>query len=387
MKRLTSAELRMRIAAPVAGAVIGISVFAAREHIPYFLGRTAGASSAVLYGDYADYTYSEKAADNSYEEDKPDIYSYDTYAVDDSEMISYGAPGIPSAANEELTVIEPEKISDDYTDEYTEKSGIITENFYGVYSGDEYITLKGGGQVRNLTSWDNSELYSLSEQSPQIEITPGGEPQVLIMHTHTTECYEPYETGYYDENRSTRTTDAENNMTLVGTMIANELAKNGIGVIHDTTVHDYPSYNGSYDRSRETVKNILEKYPSVKIVLDIHRDAIEREGERIAPVAEINGKKAAQIMIICGCDDGTMDMPDYTENFKLACLMQSGFERDYPDLARPVLFDYRHYNQDLTTGSLLIEVGGHANTLEQAKYSGTLIGISLAKTFSGLKGE
>ena len=75
-----------------------------------------------------------------------------------------------------------------------------------------------------------------------------------------------------------------------------------------------------------------------------------------------------------------MNMPNCTENFKLACLMQSGFERDYPTLTRPVLFDYRHYNQDLTTGSLLIEVGGHANTLEQAKYSGELIGKSLAKT-------
>ena len=169
-------------------------------------------------------------------------------------------------------------------------------------------------------------------------------------------------------------------MIAVGNMITEQLAAGGIGVIHDTTVHDSPSYNGSYDRSRETVKNILEQYPSVKIVLDIHRDAIERDGERIAPVTEINGKKAAQIMIICGCDDGTMNMPNCAENFKLACLMQSGFERDYPTLTRPVLFDYRHYNQDLTTGSLLIEVGGHANTLEQAKYSGELIGKSLAKT-------
>ncbi|MBQ8568557.1 MAG: stage II sporulation protein P [Oscillospiraceae bacterium] len=387
MKRLTSAELRMRIAVPVMAAALGISAFASKEHIPYILGITSKASAALLYGDYADYAYTVQADAVSEETDKPHIYSYDTYAVDDSEMISHGALGIPSAANEELTVTEPEAIPDEYSDEYTEKSGIITDNFYGVYSGDEYVTLKSGGQIRNLTSLDNSEIYSLSEQSPQIEITFGGEPQVLIMHTHTTECYEPYETGYYDENRSTRTTDAENNMTLIGTMISNELAKKGIGVIHDTTVHDYPSYNGSYDRSRETVKNILEKYPSVKIVLDIHRDAIEREGERIAPVAEIDGKKAAQIMIICGCDDGTMDMPDYTENLKLACFMQSGFERDYPDLARPVLFDYRHYNQDLTTGSLLIEVGGHANTLEQAEYSGTLIGKSLANTLSELKGE
>ena len=126
----------------------------------------------------------------------------------------------------------------------------------------------------------------------------------------------------------------------------------------------------------------MKKYPSIKICLDIHRDGIQREdGTRIAPVTQIDGKQAAQIMIISGCDDGTMGMPNYLQNFSFACKLQSQIESDNNGLTRPVLFDYRHYNQDLTTGSLLIEVGSHGNSLDQVQYSGELIGKSLVRLF------
>ncbi len=385
MRSLSQEEIHRRknIAAAIiaAAALLAVTVPIFGKYLPQAAKDTSHSMAVLLYGNntYSNINPTISESDNTVSGTR--VYSYTSYSFDDSLMLSEGTPLMPSGSNEEKEITVPEVIAptaDD--DEYTEKSGSIVSVFYGKYDGDDYISLENGGQVRNLTSLDNSYLTELSEQLPTLDIKADGEPEVLIMHTHTTECYETAEHDYYDENRSCRTLDAEYNMIAVGNMITEQLAAGGIGVIHDTTVHDSPSYNGSYDRSRETVKNILEQYPSVKIVLDIHRDAIERDGERIAPVTEINGKKAAQIMIICGCDDGTMNMPNCTENFKLACLMQSGFERDYPTLTRPVLFDYRHYNQDLTTGSLLIEVGGHANTLEQAKYSGELIGKSLAKT-------
>ena len=109
----------------------------------------------------------------------------------------------------------------------------------------------------------------------------------------------------------------------------------------------------------------MEQYPSIKVVLDIHRDAIASETSAYQPYIEIGGKEAAQIMIISGCDDGTLDMPNYMKNFHFACRLQEKVESDNKGLTRPILFDYRHYNQDLTTGSLLIEVGSHGNTLEQ----------------------
>ncbi|MGN1415706.1 MAG: stage II sporulation protein P [Oscillospiraceae bacterium] len=349
-------------------------------------------SMSVLYGYNGQASADTESAAQSSEDITPqspsetaEIYTYTEYAVDDSAMISAGSPLMPSSANEDISSAYPEAAADSFSDEDYLQGGKIIPTLYGRYTGDDYIDLPSGGQVRNITSMDNSELLSLAEQPPAFEITADGEPEVLIMHTHTTECYEPFEREYCDLNRSSRVLDSEQNMTAVGNEIAYQLYQSGIGVIHDTTVHDYPDYNGSYDRSRETVMNILRQYPSIKVVLDIHRDAIEKDGDRIAPVTEINGKKAAQVMIICGCDDGTMDMPNYTDNFKFACALQSRLESDYPTLTRPVLFDYRHYNQDLTSGSLLIEVGGHANTLEQAKYSGQLIGKSLAELLLELK--
>ena len=168
-------------------------------------------------------------------------------------------------------------------------------------------------------------------------------------------------------------------MVGVGAVISQKLADYGICTIHDGTVFDDPVYSNSYSRSYDRIQEILEQYPSIKVVLDIHRDGIADGDVRIAPVAEINGKKAAQIMIICGCDDGSGMLPDYMENRRFATFLQSNIEESYPGLTRPLLFDYRYYNQDITTGSLLIEVGALGNSIEQAKYSGELIGDAIAK--------
>ena len=307
------------------------------------------------------------------------------FSVDDSEMLSYGVPDIPNSSDEERVVTD--KSYDEGPEPYPESlenhDGKITSISYGKSGGDNYIDLDIAGQVRNITSVPNKTLLAESRMSPDFEIEKNGEPQILIMHTHTTESYEPYERDFYDSSFNSRTTDERMNMVAVGDAIAEQLEAAGIGVIHDTTKHDYPSYNDSYDRSRVTVSEILEEYPSIKIVLDIHRDAIERaDGERIAPIVSIDGKNAAQVMIINGCDDGTMGMPDYLKNFRFACLLQQQMEKEFPGLTRPILFDYRKYNQDLTTGSILIEVGGHANSIDQAVYSGELIGKALAECFS-----
>ena len=252
-------------------------------------------------------------------------------------------------------------------------------------SGNKYISLESGGQIMNETEISNSILIDESENEPDFTIETDGTPQVLIMHTHTTESFEPFVRESFDSSFNYRTTDPSKNVVMIGDSIAKQLENAGIGVIHDSTIHDYPSYNGSYERSAETVKGILAENPTIKVVLDIHRDAVGSSDSIMQPTVDIDGKQAAQIMIICGCDDGTLDMPDYIKNFRFACKMQNGFANDYPGLARPMMFDYRKYNQDLTTGSLLIEVGSHGNTLSQVEYSGELIGRSLAKTLKGLQ--
>ena len=265
------------------------------------------------------------------------------------------------------------------------ETGDVIRTTYGYYSGTSFFDLDKCGQVNNKTYIPNDTLYSESLCLPNFTISNTDEPQVLIYHTHTTESFEPYVREHYDTSFNYRSTDETKNIVMVGDAIQAELEAKGIGVIHAWSIHDYPSYNGSYDRSRETIVPILEQYPSIKVALDIHRDAISGDGFIYQPYVEIDGKEAAQIMIISGCDDGTLGMPEYMKNFHFACSLQQQIEGDFSGLTRPILFDYRHYNQDLTTGSLLIEVGSHGNTLEQVQYSGQLIGRSLAELLLSLR--
>lgn len=264
-------------------------------------------------------------------------------------------------------------------------AGSISRKTYSAGSTKVYIPLKSG-HIKNCTTLSHDEVRAAAEKKPQFTIKADKSPEVLIMHTHATESYQDRERSWYDKSYNSRTTDNTKNVISVGEKIKKQLEEAGIGTIHDKTQHDYPSYNGAYERSAVTVKRILKENPSIKVVLDIHRDAIQPSSDTmIAPVTTINGKKAAQVMIISGCDNGKLNMPNYLENLKFSAALQSQMEGDYPTLTRPVLFDYRKYNQDLTTGSILIEVGGHANTLEEAQYAGELIGNSLSRVLLDLK--
>ena len=259
----------------------------------------------------------------------------------------------------------------------------VEETTYTGTVGGIYLAA-GAGILKNMTSLPAAEVAAEIGQPLPFSIEVGSsEPQVLIMHSHTTECYRSAEGLWYDPSESFRTTDNSRNMVAVGAEIASVLNAAGITTLQDTTQHDYPSYNGSYDRSEVTVQNYLDQYPSIKVVLDIHRDAIQREnGAAVAPVTVIDGEKTAQVMIICGADNGSMGMPNYKQNLRFAAALQDRLETMFPGLARPLLFDYRNYNQQLTTGSLLIEMGGHGNTLSEAKAAGRLVGQALADLFT-----
>lgn len=279
-----------------------------------------------------------------------------------------------------------EAVSSQAPPQKPENAGTVRRTTYQEGTTSAYIRT-GEGYIKNCTSHTPDEIAEVAAQQPSFQILANAEPEVLIMHTHATESYQPMQLDWYDKSYNSRTTDVNQNTCRVGDEIQKQLEAAGIGVIHDKTLHDYPSYNGAYERSAETVKSYLEKYPTIKVVLDVHRDAIQPDANTIvAPVTTIDGKSCAQVMIISGCDDGTMNMPNYMENLKLSAALQRTMAEDYPTLARPVLFDYRKYNQDLTTGSILLEMGGHANTLEEAIYCGELVGKSLAKTLLSLRG-
>ena len=77
---------------------------------------------------------------------------------------------------------------------------------------------------------------------------------------------------------------------------------------------------------------MLKKYPTIQVVLDVHRDAIEREnGTRCAPVCTIDGRQAAQVMIICGCDNGTsVQLPAWRQNLRFAAAWERSMEAKVP---------------------------------------------------------
>ena len=259
--------------------------------------------------------------------------------------------------------------------------GTVVSAHYEQGSGAAYIPC-AAGTIKNCTSLSAAEVAEAAAGPLPFSIEVGSsEPQVLIMHTHATESYELEDLGWFDPEYTSRRTDTSLNMVAVGAAIAEELSAAGIVTLQDATLHDYPSYNGSYERSNATVRSYLEQYPSIKVVLDVHRDAIETDGARVKAVAEVEGKTAAQVMIICGADKNG-NLPNFKQNLAFAAKWESAMESRYPGLTRPVLFDYRYYNQDLTTGSLLIEMGSHGNTLEEAVYSGHLVGKALAGLFT-----
>lgn len=394
MKRQTKDDLRMLAVSGIFILMLPLMTATAASKISSaetLLFLAAKASVMLSVGDIfpasheSRETTAEPLPDDLYGSGYAQAEASSFFTIDDSNMLSFGSPEIPSSSDEERIVSDEDYDAGPkpYPESLENRDGKITLMQYGHFKGETYIDLDIAGQVRNVTSVSNERLISESRLAPDFTIEKNGEPQILIMHTHTTESYEPYERDFYDSSFTSRTTDSHMNMVAVGDEIAKQLEAAGIAVIHDTTMHDYPSYNGSYDRSRETVQAILDEYPSIKIVLDVHRDAIEKaDGERIAPVAEIDGRNAAQVMIISGCDDGTMGMPDCMKNFRFACMLQQQMESDFEGLTRPILFDYRKYNQDMTTGSILIEVGGHGNSIDQAVYSGELIGKALAECFT-----
>ena len=258
-----------------------------------------------------------------------------------------------------------------------EKNGNIVEKQYDATNATDTY---GNITVRNTTPSHSVDIKSAVEKNATLQIADKRAPTVLIFHTHTTESYELLNYGWYTTEYVTRSNSPDRNMVRVGTAICEELTKMGIGVVHDTEIHD-TKYTGAYDRSRESITQIMAENPSIQVVIDVHRDAIKQsDGTRIKPTAEINGKKAAQIMIIAGCEDGKVtDFPRWEENLTFALQLQKTAETDYPGLMRPVLFSARKYNMDVTPCSVLLEVGSDSNTLEEAEYSGHLIGKALGE--------
>lgn len=326
--------------------------------------------------------FQDKLDDDYYNSSEQEVIPYVEPLPEDNRNSSdssnqKSAPSTPSNPKKTITKNAPPATDDTHTIPKAYRGTLLQENMCGRANN---LVSYAHGLLHNYTQVPDNDLLTVMKQGMNIELEDTKEPQVLVFHTHATESFELYDSSTYDIRNTWRSTNNAKNMVAVGNALVKELEDAGIGVIHNNTQHDYPSYNGSYDRSAKTIQSYLDEYPSIKIALDLHRDAIQREDKLIVkPVVEINGKKAAQVMIITGSDDGTMNVPKWRENLRFAAALQDAIEQDYPQLTRPIFFCYRKYNMDKTTGSLLIEVGSNGNTLDECVYSAQLVGKSLAK--------
>ena len=301
------------------------------------------------------------------------------------------APAETTAAPAEETVSEsaltdtPEDIlammaSAEAASANTTKKGAIVEKQYGAGNATdtwENIT------VRNTTASHSIDIAASVAKSASLSIENISEPLVLIFHTHTTECYELLDRNWYATDYITRIDDPARNMVRVGDAICEQLEAAGIGVIHDTEIHD-AKYTGAYDRSRESIEAIMAEYPSIQVVIDVHRDSIlTDDGTAYKTSCTIDGTEMAQLMFVVGTDEGGLYHPNWQQNLNYVTGLQYRLNRSYPGLMRPVNLRTQRFNQHASAGSMLIEVGSSGNTMTEALAAIRLFGQTLAADLTG----
>lgn len=243
----------------------------------------------------------------------------------------------------------------------------------------------------NRVSVKNRSGYALDLQeilgtNPALKIQKNDQPQVLIVHTHTTECYMNRDADSYTEADATRSENPDENTVSIGEEFARVLRENGIATVHDPTVHDSPAYTGSYARSRQTVLRNLEEYPSIRVIIDLHRDSVSlNDTDKVKPVAEIEGQKTAQVMLVMGCGEEIAGYENWKQNFGFAAKYQQTMAVLYPGLARAICLVNCAYNQDLSPGFILLEVGTEANSHEEAVRAAQFSARALASFLNTLQ--
>ena len=239
------------------------------------------------------------------------------------------------------------------------------------------ITVAGGCTY----SYDKAALLA---RPSGLDLSGDG-PKILIVHTHGSEAYTPEAGWEYEAEAPYRTLEADRSVIAVGDALAETLESQGIEVLHDRTLNDYPSFNDAYWTALEKIEDWLAQYPSIQMVIDVHRDAVEdASGGAVALSSTQEGQSAAQLMLVVGTDQGGLSHPNWQENLANALKLQSVLQGQWPGLCRKLDLRTERFNQHVTPGSLLVEVGTNGNTLQQAIQSAQLLGEGLAAMLNAL---
>ena len=207
-------------------------------------------------------------------------------------------------------------------------------------------------------------------------------PTVLIVHSHGTESYQ--KTENYNEYTSYRTRENQYNVVSVGAEIKKTLEQGGISVLHDTTRHDDPPSSKAYANSRKSVQAYLAEYPSIEIVLDIHRDSVEnKNGQQVHYALKTPQGTSAKLMMVVGTDANGLKHPQWPENMAFAVKLHALLEKNYPGICRPISFRKQRFNQDLSPGALIVEVGSAGNTRQEALLAGRILAETILELSAG----
>lgn len=229
------------------------------------------------------------------------------------------------------------------------------------------VVTNGKIKVVNETSYSIDIDKLLKEP---LNLNPGKTgPQIFVYHTHTTESFLKNISEMNNKSIPSRTTDNRYNVVRVGNALIDNLKKYDINVLHNTTVHD-KDYNSSYVKSLTTLTSYVNKYPSLKMSIDLHRDAAGDDKLRV--VKKINGKDVAQIMFVIGTDSKLANSK-WKENLKLALKIQSRLNEIAPGLAKPTYISKNRYNQHLMNGTVIVEIGGDGNVIDECVRSTTYL--------------
>lgn len=209
----------------------------------------------------------------------------------------------------------------------------------------------------------------------------GADPLVLVLHTHTRE-------SYFDENSSltegtisdkTYSTDREKNMLAVGKVLCEVLSQNGISALHCTVDHMQGGMlQGSYARAEDSIAAYKKQYPSIRLVIDLHRDAVLTSDGEYVKSSSPGDEATAQIMPVVGSNRNGTQYSQWEDNLALALRLRAILNQTVLGICRPVYLRSSSYNQELVPYALLIEVGTGGNSLEEAKRTARILGDALS---------
>ena len=318
------------------------------------------------------------------------VMSFDV--MDPKSVVSEELPLVKAVSGGYLARRASEAVQSTYNPENADVAPVESQPLPGgegaypikeVDSGQAKALGEGKILIRNDTDYGINIEQMLNE--PLKFGMSGQGAKILIVHTHATECYSPEGSDTYDSDKSDRSMDCNENVVRVGAEMKKIFEEKGIAVIHDTTLHDHPNFNGSYENSRKTVERHLKENPGIVIVLDVHRDAFLYEDSAKAKfVTEIDNKKTAQLMFVIGTNAGGLEHPYWRENMKLALKFQNRICAEYPNLMRGVNLRKERFNGHTTYGSMIIEVGSSGNTLDEAIRGAKLCADEMAEYLNNL---